>query len=159
VVPIVTVAKHRTNWSSARIADLTDMYLAGMLYDDMATQLRISNTSIKFAVDRFCDLTPELEMRRRESMVAIRWGKSHPGNIAQSLRCSKELVVEIAERLGLDTENPVKPTFRPRGRYPWDNSEIKWACANRKTDRQASLIWDVLRVAERRKPIGKGYAA
>jgi hypothetical protein len=103
---------------------------------------------------------------RREAAVRRHWRTKSPLSIASSLRIDLAEVHEIAGRIGLRIEDSYVPMDKNRPKlasaklrlYSYAPADIQWAHDNRKTDRQASLVWDMLRALSKQKPIGRGYA-
>jgi hypothetical protein len=152
------ITKARIDWSPEQVAELTRLYHDGLPIIDISKAIRVSESSIKVALTRFKLAQGKNWRLRKDGIVRRYWPLRTPGSIGQSFRFPVTEVCAIARRLKLGAEAPSnKHPRRPSRRI--DPARMTWACRNRHTCPEASLVWDMIRGAQGLPPIGKGYAA
>jgi hypothetical protein len=129
--------KKRIHWSEARIAALRVGFEAGARLDKIAESIKVSGTSVQWAIAAYKIATPEAMERRKEGIVTRQWRRLTPGRIAQGGRMQLHEVYEIAARLGLGDHVEEQPAELPTA--PWPQSTLRWAAAN-PHHREASII-------------------
>lgn len=142
----------RVHWTAAQVATLDALYRAGLVHVRIAETMGMSEVSVKDGLHRFKITTGPAATERYTNMVRERWGM-HPGKIAQVCRISRKLVDEIAERLGLVYVPAVVPVRKKTSA----RQRLQWAFDNRRTDREAGLIWDMARGSLGLPPTGAWY--
>jgi hypothetical protein len=160
-------------WTEAEDGILKRLLASGMGYHDCARTLGCTSGAIQHRRRRLGLgnlLTVARTTSRREAHLRRNWKTNTVTTIASRLKIPPTEVLAIAARIGLRIEDnhvPKRACPEPAGtlaasksRLPhWcDAAKATWACNDRHIDRQAALVWDMVRAHLKRKPIGKGYA-
>lgn len=144
----------RIKWGKEQVLTLRALYRAGLVLDGIAARMGISSTSVNYGLTEFKIATRAAMDERHENMIRDRWGTMHPGKLAQVCRIKRDRLDAIAERLGLVY---VPETPRRRNKPSERRARLQWAFDNRRTDREAGLIWDMARTSLGEQPTGGWY--
>ena len=137
------------NWTEAHKAMIRARYEAGESYAAIGITLGVSDTAIQRAIAPFGLDSEEARMRRLPNYVFRVRSYRSPIQMAEHLGLPLSMVHEALAAL---------PSPKPKQRIADDRrARLQWAFDNRKTDREAALLWDMARVSQGQRPVSVGY--